>query len=465
MSTPTPVPGRVEVDAPPIEPYTYGLLSVAQVVTGDGRWQMGGVEYETDACAQGGRVEGSCPVPDPPTELTATVTATPSEGLGVRVERPSEEATTDLVLTADAGLTGPVTVTVTPPEDGGEPIDVELEPGESTPVETETEGGWTISYPAGSGCSATEVTIPYAEGSGDLGSCLTLAYPVVWSSGSSSETTVAYEVRRGSTVIDAGSVAPGGSRPAVVYAPGEYDVVFTAAGATSPESGSLVVPGGASPFSLSFEVPSGTTSHDKPLAEGLTWVESGGPFTVYARAECNAVAFPDPQERAMARLRLVEHREVERAFSLQLAAAGARTPLGTTAVPLAVALGALEQDAVLHYAGQPTLHAPRWTQPVWTTARLVARQGPEMRTELESRVAFGGGYYDDPAAPSDPAPAEGVFWLYATGTVTAHRSQPFVHEAFDPPTNTRTAIAERTYVLDHDCYAAAVLVSVAGGDA
>ena len=274
----TPVPGRVEVDAPPIEPYTYGLLSVAEVVTGDGRWQMGGVEYPTDACAQGGRVEGSCPVP--------------------------------------------------------------------------------------------------ADGGG--------------------------------------------------------------------------------------------TSHDKPLAEGLTWLEGGGPFTVYTRAECNAVAFPDPQERALARLRLVEHRELERAFSLQLGAADARQPLGTTAVPLLVALGALEHDAALYYAGQPTLHAPRWTQPHWTAARLVSQQGPALRTELESRVAFGGGYYDDPSAPAaDPAPAEGEFWLYATGTVRAYRSQPFVHEAFDPPTNTRTAIAERTYALDHDCYTAAVLVSVApaGGDA
>nr|WP_241265908.1 hypothetical protein [Streptomyces boncukensis] len=253
------------------------MLSVAQVVTGDGRWQMGGVEYSTDACAQGGRVEGSCPVP--------------------------------------------------------------------------------------------------ADGGG--------------------------------------------------------------------------------------------TSHDKPLAESLDWVTGGAPFTVYHRAECNAVAFTDPQERALARLRVVEHREVEKAFSLQLGAADARQPLGTAAVPLLVALGALEHNAALYYGGQPTLHAPRWTQPHWTAARLVSQQGPELRTELESRVAFGGGYYDDPSAPADPAPAEGEFWLYATGTVTARRSQPFVHEAFDPPTNTRVAIAERTYALDHDCYVAAVLVTVApaGGGA
>lgn len=458
MSTPTPVPGRVEVDAPPIEPYAYGLLSVAQVVTGDGRWQLGGVEYETDACAQGGRVEGSCPVPDPPIEQTAAVTATPGGGLGVRVTRPSDTATTGLVLTADPGLTGPVTVTVTPPEGGESPSTVTLSPGDSTPVTTDAEGVWTVGYPSGSGCQPTQVTVPYTAGTGDLGACTTLAYPVVWSSDTGSQTTVAYQVRRGATLVDSGSLAPGGSSTAVSYAAGEYGVAFTAAGA-EPVAGTLTVPGDAASFPLSFQVPSGSTSHSKPLAEGAAWVASGAPFTVYHRAECNAVGFADAEERALARLHLVEPCEVERAFSLMLGSETVRMPLGSTAVPLDMALGALEADAALHYAGQPTLHAPRWTQPYFTERRLVSRQGPAFRTEVESPIAFGGGYYDDPAAPADPNPAEGLFLLYATGTVTARRSQPFVHEAFDPPTNTRTAIAERTYVLDHDCYAAAVLVT------
>ncbi|MGH8965315.1 MAG: hypothetical protein ACRDXB_08300, partial [Actinomycetes bacterium] len=116
-----------------------------------------------------------------------------------------------------------------------------------------------------------------------------------------------------------------------------------------------------------------------------------------------------------------------------------------------------------HYAGQPTFHAPRWAQPFFTEADLVSRQGPVMRTELLSRIAFGGGYYDDPDAPAAPDPAGGSFWLFATGTVTARRSEPFVNAGFDPPTNSAVAIAERTYALDHDCYLAAVLVTVAAG--
>jgi hypothetical protein len=274
MTTPIPPRGaRSEVDPPAIEPYAFGLLSAAQVVTGDGRWQAGGVEYPTDACAQGGYVLGACPVPG---------------------------------------------------EDG-------------------------------------------------------------------------------------------------------------------------------------------TTSHDKPITGAPEWLDGSGPFTVYSRTECSSVGFTTASATALARLRYVEPREVERAFSEQvLGVSVPRLPVGSEPVPLLVALGALEQDAALHYAGQSVLHAPRWTQPWWTRDRLVSQQGPVLRTELESVVVPGGGYYDVPSAPADPAPASGRFWLYATGSVRAFRSEPFVHEAFDPPTNTRIAIAERTYALDHDCYVAAVLVSLNG---
>jgi len=161
---------------------------------------------------------------------------------------------------------------------------------------------------------------------------------------------------------------------------------------------------------------------------------------------------------------LVEPRVLERYFSQEVLGRSApRLPVGADPVPLLVALGALEADAALAYAGQPTLHAPRWAQPYFTAGRLVFGQGPALRTAVESRVAFGGGYFDDPTTPAEPAPAAGRFWLYATGMVTARRAEPFVHEAFAPPTNVRMAIAERTYALDHDCYIAAALVTVGGG--
>jgi len=273
MSTPTPhVGARTEVDPPPIEPYTYGLLTAAQVVTGKGRWQVAGVRYPTNACAQGGYVVGSCPVPD-----------------------------------------------------------------------------------------------------------------------------------------------------------------------------------GA-----------GGTSHDKPISGAPEWVEGSAPFTVYARTECNAVGFDQAAETSQARLRNIEPREVERFFSAQVL--GRLTdlwePAGGTPVGLLAGLGLLEHDTALHYAGQPTLHPPRWTYPWWSRFRLVQQQGPLLRTELESPVVFGGAYYDDPTAPAEHDPAARRFWLYATSTVRAFRDEPFVHEAFAPPTNTRIAVAERTYALDHDCYAARVLIDL-----
>ncbi|MGW1838570.1 hypothetical protein [Streptomyces sp. NPDC002067] len=207
----------------------------------------------------------------------------------------------------------------------------------------------------------------------------------------------------------------------------------------------------------------GATSHDKPVTGAPEWVDGSGPVTVYARTECNAVTFSAASETALARLRNIEAREVEQFFSSQvLGMSDPRLPVGSDPVPLLVALGALEQDAALNYSGQPVLHAPRWAQPWFTRDQLIAQQGPVLRTELESPVVFGGGYYDVPSAPADPAPTAGRFWLYATGAVRAFRSAPFVHETVTPTTNQRLAIAERTYALDHDCYVAAALVSVAG---
>jgi len=273
MSTPTPSVGaRTEVDPPPIEPYTYGLLTAAQVVTSEGRWQVGGVHYPTDACAQGGYVVGSCPIPDGP--------------------------------------------------DG--------------------------------------------------------------------------------------------------------------------------------------------TSHDKPVTGAPEWVDSSLPFTIYTRTECNALGFDQAAVAAQARLRNIEPRETERFFSTEVLGRITELwePAGSLPVGLLAGLGLLEQDAALHYAGQPVLHAPRWTQPWWTRFRLVQQQGPLLRTEVESPVVFGGHYFDDPTKPAAHDPSGRRFWLYATGTVRALRTAPFVHEAFDPPTNTRIAVAERTYVLDHDCYAARVLIDL-----
>ncbi|MFE2934840.1 hypothetical protein [Streptomyces sp. NPDC059278] len=208
----------------------------------------------------------------------------------------------------------------------------------------------------------------------------------------------------------------------------------------------------------------GATTHDKPVTDSLNLVQGAEPFTVYERVECNAVGFEDPSALAMRRLRLIEERESEHYMSRELLGAdGARLPLGSTAVGIKQAVGALEADAALFYAGAPTLHAPRWTNPYFEDRQLLQPSrdtGDVLRTHLHSRVAFGGGYYDNPFDPNTP-PTAG-FWLVATGSVRGMRSDPFVNETFTEPTNLRAAIAERTYALDADCYRAAVLVTVEG---
>jgi len=372
----TPIPGKTWVDPPPVDPYTYGLLSVSDVTTGTGPWQIGGVEYDTDACAQGGLVVGSCPVPNPTADLTAGLTIAPDPASGA----PAFQ------LTAPAGNDFPVVWAL-----------------------VSTSGGPTLTGTARPGTVQHLIPNPPAG-------------------------TYAFQVQAyGHPLVEAG------------------DVTFPL---TEPTTGTVT---------LTATGPG--TSHDKPVAEGLAHVTSPGPFTVYARAECNAVGFDNPTATARRRIAYIENREVEHFFSRYvLGAAGARLPLGATAAPLKQALGALEADAALFYGGQPVLHSPRWTNPYFEDRHLLQPgrdTSPVLRTHLTSKVAFGGGYYDNPFNPAIP-PTDGQFWLVATGFVRAWRSEVFVNETFTEATNLRMALAERTYLFDADCYRAAVLVSLTG---
>ena len=360
------------MDPPPVDPYLYGLLSVADVTTGGGTWQVGGVEYDSDACALGGYVTGSCPTPLPEADQTALVTATP-------------DATANTVVVGAA-------------------------------ADADFTVSWALVSPTG--------------GTGVRG----------W-------------------------LAPG-EEESVTVAPGDYTLQVQAFGyPTTDSAGPVEVPGGAPVTATATIAASGPgTTHDKPVAEGLNHVDGPGPFTVYARAECNAVGFNDPADLARERVAMVENREVERYFSrFVLGAVGARLPLGTTGVGIKQALGALEADAAIYYGGAPVLHSPRWTNPYFEDRNLLQPNRdtqPIRRTHLASKTAFGA-YFDNPFDPATP-PADGTFWLVATGYVRAWRSEVFVNETFTTATNLRAAIAERTYLLDADCYRAAVLVDLTG---
>jgi hypothetical protein len=336
---------------------------------------VGGVEYDSDACAQGGYVTGSCPIALATTDRTASVVVTPG---------PGPEPTFSLAA----------------------------DPGSDFTVM------WALVSPTGG-------------------------------------------------AVARGALAPGQVITGLVVAAGTYTLQVQAFGSPGTSAAeAVVIPGGTSVTATATVTAVGPgTTHDKPRAEGLNHVDSPGPFTVYARSECNAVGFNNPQDVARRRVAYIENREAEHYFSRAvLGAIGARLPLGVAGVGIKQALGALEADAGLYYGGAPVLHAPRWTDPYFEDRRLLQPNrdtSPVRRTHLASKVAFGAGYFDNPFNPA-VAPTDGQFWLVATGYVRAWRSEVFVNETFTEATNLRSAIAERTYLLDTDCYRAAVLVDLTG---
>lgn len=464
----TPTPGRVWITPPPVEPYTYGLLNVAEVNEGAGQWQIGGVQYNTDHCATGGYVVGSCPVPAGGTQTAElTVTPDPGSGEGYEVRATSATAPNTLEFTAGTNLPGPLTIHAELLQDpqavatselcNATDLMVNLANGNTSPSAlvsvppgsarflTLADGTWRITAP---GCTPHEITLPLPDPDPGvvLAACTTVAFNVTATSAGASEFPVNFTLGP-----LGGTLAPGETTAQYLFS-GTY-----ALDATVPGGGVravVTVPGDPVTVELEYS----PTTHDKHCSYGVEHVLSPPPFTAYACYECAAVGSDDPQPAALARLRCVEGRQVEEFFSAHVLAQADRFPAGQDPLGLNLALGVLEEDAARHYCGQPTLHAPRWTQPFFSHHRLVRELGPHLRTWLRSRIAFGGGYLTDPYNPE--ATSHDEFWLFATGTVRAHRAPPFVNETFRPRDNKRLAIAERTYLLDHDCYVAAVKVAV-----
>lgn len=492
MTTPTPAPIYLPDGAPPTEPYEFGLLSVARVLTEGGQWQIGGAQYDTDNCAEGGYVVGSCPVPLPPApEQTATVTAEAPEdtGVGITVSPPTADATEGALLLLDPayppGAPLPV-VEVTYPNGSTDAFPV---PRSGLTLDTGQEGAYSIALQNGA-CGPVEFTVPYEPGTDPLGEMPCLAYELTIANAEDSEFPVTYAVQRGSeesppyaavtrdptdstgyrVLLDVdnsvgpawptGQLQPGTQATAWVVA-GDHTLTYGAPDGTVVQSVITVPTDGPASETITYQPPPGS-SHAKSLPHGLHTISGCGPITVYHRAECNAVgwASQDVPDIARRRLLLVEDEQAEAAFwdiCLMGRIDEALLPLGEDAVPFKQGIGALQHYAARAYNAKPTLHAPRWTFPFFIRQHQVRPEGTVQRTYLNERVAFGAGYHTD----SEPEGEE--FWLFATGAVTARRSEPMVHPpVIDPPTNTYLALAERTYAFDTDCLLMAVRISTEG---
>lgn len=129
---------------------------------------------------------------------------------------------------------------------------------------------------------------------------------------------------------------------------------------------------------------------------------------------------------------------------------GATILNGGAALPLGLALAALEGALGDCYPGRPTIHVTRETASALGDRLLP--EGGNLVTRLGSIVAAGAGYPG--TAPAGTAPAAGETWLYGTGQVTVRRTAPQLLGDFasslDRAVNSVVRIVERTYVASWD---------------
>jgi hypothetical protein len=198
------------------------------------------------------------------------------------------------------------------------------------------------------------------------------------------------------------------------------------------------------------------------------------PFTVYAEFECSPVGVAEAGSVAGDALARVEQQQVETAFwtgtaggqpvvfphlaadtevldSQDIVLQPVASP-AVTGADVAHALGELEQDLAACYAGQGLIHVPRIALPTLAAAYLVVERDGRLYTPAGNQIVVGGGYTG--SGPDGAAPAAGTTWIYATGAAFGYRGDVFLTElrdSLDRSANTIRMIAERTYVLGHEC--------------
>jgi hypothetical protein len=207
----------------------------------------------------------------------------------------------------------------------------------------------------------------------------------------------------------------------------------------------------------------------KDLDDPGDGVAEGAPFLVYASMTCGLAgrSIEEHSGRVLRRLQAREGWGVERAFWGDDAAVPgylqslALTSLGDAG--LVEALSILEQDAADNY-GMPVLIHARTGLAAWLGAagliRNVTSDGATY-TWRGNRVVFGDGYGDSDEA--GVAFAAGTGGLFATGPVTIWRDANAevapAAQTLDRSTNQVKLLAERAFVVVHECYAGYVGVT------
>lgn len=180
--------------------------------------------------------------------------------------------------------------------------------------------------------------------------------------------------------------------------------------------------------------------------------------------KCQSLAFGDLAERFARAVELRESANVElNLMTLRFtgtrggAAATDITPAGGAVTPKnGVAL--LEGHAAANYVGQPIIHAPVGVVSVLSTDPGVELVGSRMHTGLGASLVAGAGY-EARIGPTGAVAAAGEYWVYATGQMRIRRGRRILGDPIlDRATNLFYLRSARPYVIDVDCYLAAVRV-------
>lgn len=201
----------------------------------------------------------------------------------------------------------------------------------------------------------------------------------------------------------------------------------------------------------------------------------GVPFIVYSTFTCGSVGFTDAELKAFGvqRLLSVEQSIVEQVFSsgdFAQAPSLANNPDVITA-DLDGATDPVDVISMLERAiyctsgyGPPAyLHMPIAVFNHLKSEHLIDWDGSRWRTPMGSVISPGCYTGED---PDGVAPADGTFWVYATGQTTVWRtpdSEVFVSPIegyLDRTTNQINMLVEREYVVTFECAAYAAPVTL-----
>lgn len=232
------------------------------------------------------------------------------------------------------------------------------------------------------------------------------------------------------------------------------------------------VTGAVTPATETFEV------EDDAEPEKLTGAPlqhvTATPFGVYGVETCLMGITPQENaERARARLALIEQPSVERAFwtgeygNTSALATSEPEILGTPATPVDITTGlSLLEEWLGQVSGSVGfIHVNRGAAAVAAENRLITRVGARAETEIGNVWVFGGGY-PKTGPTGQAAPTGRQLWMFATRQPTIRRTDVILpgdpaSGALNWSKNSTFTVAERIYVIDFPCQAAAVKIDLA----